>query len=64
MTIPEALKLLGELRNLLPEVGFNKYMASVKLGIEALEEVKRSRICPPNGICALLPGETEEAPHG
>jgi hypothetical protein len=39
MTIDEAIKLQTELLNLLPEVGFNKYIASTRLGIEALERI-------------------------
>jgi len=60
MTIDEAIKLQEELLTLLPEVGFNKYIASSKLGIEALkwrqlmEDSYGSWCGPP------LPGETEE----
>ncbi len=60
MTIEEATKLQQELLTLLPEVGFNKYMASTKLGIEALERLKRNREDPVLAIFTPLPGETKE----
>jgi len=60
MTIEETIKLQAELVKLLPEVGFNKYIRSTKLGIEALKEVMRARAGDPALDGELLPGETEE----
>lgn len=60
MTIDEAIKLQSELRNLLPEVGFNKYVASVDLSIEALKRWKKHRQQFKAWQYDFLPGETEE----
>jgi hypothetical protein len=60
MTIDQAIKLQKELSGLLPEVGFNKYITSTKLGIEALKEAQRWRTGQPLHLPNLLPGETEE----
>lgn len=59
MTIDEALKLQEELQGLLPKVGFNKYLASNRIGIEALERVKDSRVQRLADFINLLPGETK-----
>ena len=59
MTITEAIKLQNELQGLLPEVGFNKYLASNKLGLEALKFTKGLRDNGSMPVYALLPGETE-----
>ena len=61
MRIDEAIKLLNELQSLLPDVGFNKYTASVKLGIEALKRVidGRGNLYPFSNV--QLEGETELA---
>ena len=60
MTLQEGIKLQNELLRLLSEVGFNKYLASTRLGIEALkqDENVRQSIPPWNWKC--LPGETKE----
>ncbi len=58
MTIDEAIALLSGLRSLLPEVGLNKYTASVQLGIEALKRIRKE--CE-GTFTILLPGETKEA---
>lgn len=60
MTIDEAIKLQFELKELLPEVGFNKYQASTQLGIEALKRVEGNRHYPQPTVYPLLPGETKE----
>lgn len=60
MTIDEAIKLQNELLRLLPEVGFNKYIASSRLGIEAMKDVKVWRQEHHGLYSHLLPGETEE----
>jgi len=60
MTIDEAIKLQEQLCNLLPEVGFNKYVASVKLSIEALRRWKKHRQTFQAWRYDFLPGETEE----
>jgi hypothetical protein len=60
MTIDEAVKLQTELLSLLSEVGFDKYKASTRLGIEALKLVKYIRTDTWLEIDTKLPGETEE----
>ena len=60
MIIDEAIKLQTELLDLLPEVGFNKYLASTRLGIEALKRVKEYRLPGLVRYTPLLPGETEK----
>ena len=60
MEIDEAIKLQNELVKLLPEVGFNKYIASAKLGIEALKAVKKIRRDGYWSANGSLPGETKE----
>ena len=60
MTIDEAIKLQGELKSLLPEVGFNKYIASTQLGIEALKRCKNFRDNSQTWGYMSLQGETEE----
>jgi len=58
MQIDEAIKLQRELKGLLPEVGFNKWMASTQLGIEALEWIEFHRRISPDHVVKKLPGET------
>uniref|UniRef100_A0A6H2A661 Uncharacterized protein n=1 Tax=viral metagenome TaxID=1070528 RepID=A0A6H2A661_9ZZZZ len=60
MTLKEAIKLQDELLGLLPEVGFNKYIASVRLGIEAMEAITAVRIFLHDHLLMTLPGETED----
>ena len=60
MTPDEAIKLNNELLNLLPEVGFNKYLCSVQLGIEALKYIKWRREFYLKPRILPLPGETKE----
>lgn len=60
MTIDKATKLQEELLHLLPEVGFNKYMASTRLGIEALEQMKAERTIYGFKRHNKMPSETEE----
>jgi len=60
MILDEAIKLQKELLNLLLEVGFNKYIASSKLGIEAMERIKTWRKNREGNPDMLLPGETEK----
>lgn len=60
MTADEAIKLLDELQGLLPEVGFNKYIASVRLGSEALRAIKYARNHAPAIIFVRLPGEERD----
>lgn len=60
MTIDEAIKLQTELKSLLPEVGFNKYLASTQLGIEALKFIDAERKSGYIDVSDLLPGETTE----
>lgn len=59
MNIPEAIKLQTQLVDLLPEVGFNKYIASTRLGIEAFELILRLRAKGWSKPTDPLPGETE-----
>ena len=58
MTLEEATNLQTQLLCLLPEVGFNKYLASTKLGIEALREVDRLRETGSEHPYSYLLGET------
>lgn len=60
MNIDEAMKLQNELLPLLTEVGFNKYIVSTQLGIEALTYISKQRRVPPILYIPLLPGETWE----
>jgi len=60
MTIDEAIKLQVELKSLLPEVGFNKYIASTQLGIEALKFYKAITASPGLSPKFPLEGETKE----
>jgi hypothetical protein len=60
ITIDEAIKLQEDLEVILPEVGFNKYLASTRLGIEALKKIKLWRQDNVYPDYTLLPGETEE----
>ena len=60
MTPEEAIKLQSELQSLLPEVGFDKYLASGKLGIEALERIQEQRRYFWAFRKYLLPGETKD----
>ena len=60
MTTDEAIKLQGELKALLPEVGFNKYQASTQLGIEALKVTQRNRKYLYKSGEVPLPGETKD----
>ena len=62
--IDEAIKLQGELLSLLPEVGFNKYIASTRLSLEALERIKEGREKGYDFFGHLLPGEQEEIKNG
>ena len=58
MTIDEAIERLEELVTMLPEVGFNKWIAGVKLGIEALKAIRYRQQTFGNPVYLLLPGET------
>ncbi len=60
MTIDEAIVLQTQLKDLLPDVGFNKYIASTHLGIEALKVVDEIRHLAYLPDLKLLPGETED----
>jgi hypothetical protein len=60
MKLEEAVKLQYKLVELLPEVGFYKYIASTRLGIEALKLVQKERRYLVSFTGELLPGETEE----
>ena len=60
MTIDEATELQAELLKLLPEVGFNKYLASTWLGVEALKRIRKSRGEAPRYYIGYLPEETGE----
>jgi len=62
MTIKDAIKLQTELVSLLPWVGFNKYIASTMLGIEAMKRFEELRSSCIQVTYRLLPGETEEEP--
>ena len=56
MNIDEAIKLQHELPNLLREVGLNKYIASTRLGIEALEREQAIRSDHLIGVHTVEPG--------
>jgi len=60
VTIDEAIKLQDELLKLLPEVGFNKYIASTKLGSLALKQYKVMKDTGEIWDGSYLPGETKE----
>ncbi|MBA7607071.1 hypothetical protein ES703_14223 [subsurface metagenome] len=60
MTLEEAIKLQTELISLLPEVGFNKYIASTWIGIAALKLVQQERQTSIYRRFNRLPGETKE----
>jgi hypothetical protein len=60
MTLDEAIRLQEDLEAILPEVGFNKYLASTRLLIEAGKRIKLWRQDNVYPDYALLPGETEE----
>ena len=60
MTIDEAIKLNEELKSLLPEVGFNKYVACIRLGIQALKRVRDYKKAHIGLHYTPMPGETEE----
>ena len=60
MTIDEDIELQAELFKLLTEVGFNKYLASTRLGVKALERIRKSRGEASRYYIGYLPGETGE----
>ena len=60
MTLEEATKLQNELLTLLPEVGFNKYIVSTRLGIDALKREGHRRQYDIHLPVELFPGETTE----
>ena len=60
MKLEEAIELQDELLSLLPEVGFNKYIASTQLGIEALKRYQNLRSRHRIPYWERLPGETED----
>lgn len=59
MTIDEAIKLQQELIESLPEIGFQKYIKSTNLGIEALKRVKDYHRLYIHVCFPAMPGETE-----
>ncbi len=60
MTLGEAIALLSGLRSFLPQVGLDKYKASVQLGIEALKHRRRLQWYCQHCTMPPLPGETKE----
>jgi len=60
MTIDEAIDRLTELRGELVGEERSEKSFAVKLGIEALEELQRSRSIMARSTYLLLPGETED----
>lgn len=60
MTLQKAIAILEDLGTTLPQSSPEDRRKAVRLGIEALRQVKESRFDPSTWEPKLLPGETEE----
>lgn len=60
MTIDAAVETLVAILSTDIHAGHTHHEAAIQLGIEALKEIKKSRLDPSSYMPRLLPGETKE----
>lgn len=60
MTVNEAIPILFDYHKGYPSVGEDDFLDAIKLGLEALERIKKSRKDVRLELIWFLPGETAE----